>query len=247
MTGWTANGAPHFLHAKPIHPSTVPATIASGLTPTRPRIHIASGRSRHLFVASLQPQRTRLVRAGAINATILWLRLQAHLAALSASAPSGTDGTVHHGPARRRRQRTRTRRRWMSRPIAPTQMVRHQAIFPPLPYVRRIAFTSKFATWHQNVRLGFEIIKNARADAPARTDCPPARIGFSRSLDGRRNHGRPQTSIATPFLRRLPLSPLYLSLMAHVSTLRLERWRIGRLQGARNGTAPGPARPATKS
>jgi len=166
------------LHAKPIHPSAFPATIASGLTPTRQRIHIASGRSRHLFVASLQPQRTRLVRAGAINATILWLRLLAHLAALSASAPSGTDGTVHHGPARRRRQRTRTRRRWMSRPIAPTQMVRHQAIFPPLPYVRRIAFTSTFATWHQDFRLGFEIIKNARADSPARTDFPLARIGF---------------------------------------------------------------------
>ena len=71
--------------------------------------------------------------------------------------------------------------RWMSRPIAPLQMVRHHAIFPPLPDVRRIAFTSKFATWHQNVRLAFEIIKNARADSPARTDSPPARIGFSRS------------------------------------------------------------------
>jgi hypothetical protein len=63
--------------------------------------------------------------------------------------------------------------------------------------------------------------------------------------DGRRNHCRPQTSIATPFVRRLLLSPPYLSLMAHVSTLRLERWRIGRVQGARNGTAPGPVRAAT--
>ena len=33
--------------------------------------------------------------------------------------------------------------------------------------------------------------------------------------DGRRNHCRPQTLTATPLLRRLLLSPLHLSLMAH--------------------------------
>jgi len=56
--------------------------------------------------------------------------------------------------------------------------------------------------------------------------------------DGRRNHCRPQTSIATPFLRRLLLSPHYLSLMAHVSTLRQEQWRHGLPCKSTDGTAP---------
>src|SRR5262249_22694380 len=53
-------------------------------------------------------------------------------------------------PARRRRQRARTSRRWTSRPFAPIQMVRHQAAFPPLQYLRRITFMSEFAMWHHN-------------------------------------------------------------------------------------------------
>jgi hypothetical protein len=48
-------------------------------------------------------------------------------------------------------------------------------------YFRRIAFMSKSATPHQNSRLGFEIVKNARADSPARPDSLPARVGFFKS------------------------------------------------------------------
>ena len=40
---------------------------------------------------------------------------------------------------------------------------------------------STSATRHQNFRFEFETVKNARADAPARTDSPPARVGFSKS------------------------------------------------------------------
>jgi hypothetical protein len=55
------------------------------------------------------------------------------------------------------------------------------ATFPPWLYIRRIAFISTSATWHQNFRLAFETVKNARADAPACTDAAPARVGFSKS------------------------------------------------------------------
>ena len=48
-------------------------------------------------------------------------------------------------------------------------------------------------------------------------------------MDGRRNHGRPQALIATPFLRRWLRSVLHLSLMAH------ENWKApgARLRGQR--------------
>jgi len=44
---------------------------------------------------------------------------------------------------------------------------------------------SKSATRHQNFRFEFETVKNARADSPARTDTPPARVGFSKSWRSR--------------------------------------------------------------
>ena len=40
---------------------------------------------------------------------------------------------------------------------------------------------SKSATPHQNLRLGFETVKNARADSCAHTDPVPARVGFFKS------------------------------------------------------------------
>ena len=46
---------------------------------------------------------------------------------------------------------------------------------------RRIAFMSKSATPHQNLRFGFETVKNARADVPAHPDSFPARVGFFKS------------------------------------------------------------------
>ena len=40
---------------------------------------------------------------------------------------------------------------------------------------------SKSATRHQNFRLGFETVKNARADSLAHPDSFPARVGFFKS------------------------------------------------------------------
>ena len=48
-------------------------------------------------------------------------------------------------------------------------------------YFRRIVFMSKSATLHQNFRLGFETVKNARADSLAHSDSFPARVGFFKS------------------------------------------------------------------
>jgi hypothetical protein len=48
-------------------------------------------------------------------------------------------------------------------------------------YFRRIAFMSKSATPHQNFKLGFETVKNARADSLAHPDSFPARVGFFKS------------------------------------------------------------------
>ena len=48
-------------------------------------------------------------------------------------------------------------------------------------YFRRIVFMSKSATRHQNFRLGFETVKNARADSLAHLDSFPARVGFFKS------------------------------------------------------------------
>ena len=48
-------------------------------------------------------------------------------------------------------------------------------------YFRRIALMSKSATRHQNFRLGFETVKNARADSLAHPDSFPARVGFFKS------------------------------------------------------------------
>jgi hypothetical protein len=56
-----------------------------------------------------------------------------------------------------------------------------RATFPPWQYLRKIAFMSTSATRHQNSRFEFETVKNARADSPAPTDAPPARVGFSKS------------------------------------------------------------------
>ena len=60
---------------------------------------------------------------------------------------------------------------------------------------------STSATRHQNFRFEFETVKNARTDAPAR----PWRL--LQVSDGRHDHGRPQTSIAT-LLRRLSVTSL---------------------------------------
>ena len=75
-----------------------------------------------------------------------------------------------------------------------------------MQYFRRIAFVSKSATLHQDLREGsLEPAKNSRADSLARKDSPPTRHRLLQVPDGRRNHGRPQTLIATPLLRRRPL------------------------------------------
>ena len=76
-----------------------------------------------------------------------------------------------------------------SRPFAPIQMVRHQAAFPPLQYLRRFTFMSKIAMSSQNSRLlVFETTKNDRVRRSPSSDSPPARVGFLQVPDGRRNH-----------------------------------------------------------
>ena len=62
--------------------------------------------------------------------------------------------------------------------------IRHRpmihATFPPWRYIRRIAFISTSATWHQNFRLALRR-SGTPADAPACTDAAPARAGVSKS------------------------------------------------------------------
>ena len=69
---------------------------------------------------------------------------------------------------------------------------------------------SRSATRHQNFRREFETVKNARADSRARTDSPPAGVGFSKS--GRSTQSLPPPDVdshATPaaFLRDFARPP----------------------------------------
>jgi hypothetical protein len=121
-----------------------------------------------------------------------------------------------------------------SRPFAPIRMVRHQAAFPALQYLRRITFMSKFAMPHQNSRFWVRDHQECPRKTLPLVRLSSARVGFSkfRMADA--------ITLPPPDVDSHTIPTAFASLatqIAHVSTLRQSNGAVASsLPGARMGT-----------